>query len=117
MLSAPVQPQPRSQPQADQLAGEEARALLKALADPLRLQVIEVLGAGELCVCELTEHLGLAQSKLSFHLRVLKEAGLLADRQSGRWVYYRLRPEAIEQLRGWLAGLAAHCATPAEPCC
>ncbi|MFM7237359.1 MAG: ArsR/SmtB family transcription factor [Cyanobium sp.] len=101
----------------DELDADQARALLKALAEPIRLQVIEALGGGELCVCELTKHLGLAQSKLSFHLRVLKEAGLLADRQSGRWVYYRLRPEAIEQLRGWLAGLAAHCTTPAEPCC
>lgn len=99
------------------LDADQARALLKALSEPIRLQVIEVLGAGELCVCELTEQLGLAQSKLSFHLRVLKEAGLLADRQSGRWVYYRLRPEAIEQLRGWLACLAAHCTTPAQPCC
>ena len=54
------------------LAGDEARALLKALADPLRLQVIEALGQGERCVCELTDELGLAQSKLSFHLKVLR---------------------------------------------
>ena len=104
-------------PAPAELAADQARALLKALAEPIRLQVIEALGDGERCVCELTEQLNLAQSKLSFHLRVLKQAGLLADRQSGRWVYYRLRPEAIEQLRGWLAGLTAHCATPAEPCC
>lgn len=104
-------------PSSGSLDADQARALLKALAEPIRLQVIEALGDGERCVCELTEQLGLAQSKLSFHLRVLKEAGLLADRQSGRWVYYQLRPEAIEQLRGWLAGLAAHCTTPAEPCC
>jgi ArsR family transcriptional regulator, arsenate/arsenite/antimonite-responsive transcriptional repressor len=95
----------------------QARALLKALADPIRLQVIEALGGGERCVCELTEELGLAQSKLSFHLKVLKEAGLLADRQSGRWIYYRLQPEALEQLRGWLAELAAGCTVPARPCC
>ena len=99
------------------IQSDQARPLLKALADPLRLRVIEVLGGGERCVCDLTTDLGLAQSKLSFHLRVLKEAGLLADRQSGRWVYYRLRPEAIEQLRGWLGDLAAHCSTPAETCC
>lgn len=104
-------------PSSGSLDADQARALLKALAEPIRLQVIEALGDGERCVCELTEQLGLAQSKLSFHLRVLKEAGLLADRQSGRWVYYQLRPEAIEQLRGWLAGLAAHCTTPADPCC
>ncbi|MFN4866178.1 MAG: ArsR/SmtB family transcription factor [Cyanobium sp.] len=96
---------------------DQARALLKALADPIRLQVIEALGGGERCVCELTEELGLAQSKLSFHLKVLKEAGLLADRQSGRWIYYQLQPEALEQLRSWLAQLASSCTVPARPCC
>ncbi len=98
------------------LEAEEARLLLRALSDPIRLQVIEALGGGERCVCDLTTDLGLAQSKLSFHLKVLKETGLLADRQSGRWVYYRLQPEALERLRGWLAGLAASCTAPAEPC-
>jgi ArsR family transcriptional regulator len=95
---------------------DQARLLLKALADPVRLQVIEALGGGERCVCELTGELALAQSKLSFHLKVLKEAGLLVDRQEGRWVYYKLQPEALEGLRGWLADLAAGCTTPASPC-
>ena len=104
-------------PFSRQLGPDQARTLLKALADPIRLQVIEALGGGERCVCELTEELGLAQSKLSFHLKVLREAGLLADRQSGRWIYYRLQPEALEQLRGWLAELAASCTAPATPCC
>jgi len=98
------------------LEAEKARLLLRALADPIRLQVIEALGSGERCVCDLTTDLGLAQSKLSFHLKVLKETGLLADRQSGRWVYYRLQPEALERLRAWLAALAASCTAPAEPC-
>lgn len=90
--------------------------MLKALADPLRLQVIEALSDGERCVCELTEALGLAQSKLSFHLKVLKEAGLLEAREEGRWIYYRLRGEAIAELQGWLGQLAASCARPASPC-
>jgi ArsR family transcriptional regulator len=98
------------------LEAEEARLLLRALADPIRLQVIEALGGGERCVCDLTADLGLAQSKLSFHLKVLRETGLLADRQSGRWVYYRLQPEALERLRAWLAALAASCTVPAQPC-
>lgn len=98
------------------IQSDQARPLLKALADPLRLRVIEVLGGGERCVCDLTTDLGLAQSKLSFHLKVLKEAGLLADRQEGRWIYYRLRPEAIEQLRSWLAELGAQCSKPATCC-
>jgi ArsR family transcriptional regulator len=104
----PVAPSP--------LAVDQARLLLKALADPLRLQVIEALAGGERCVCELTDDLGLPQSKLSFHLKVLKEAGLLVDRQEGRWVYYSLQAEAIEQLRAWLARLSAQCRKPASPC-
>jgi len=91
------------------LAGDQARALLKALADPIRLQVVEALAGGERCVCELTAQLGLAQSKLSFHLKVLKDAGLLADRQQGRWIYYRLEPGALSDLRGWLDQLIGCC--------
>ena len=101
---------------SEMLQSEQARAQLKALADPLRLQVIEALGGGERCVCDLTADLGLAQSKLSFHLKVLKEAGLLTDRQEGRWIYYRLRPEAIDALRAWLAELGARCRKPAATC-
>ena len=94
----------------------KARALLKAMADPLRLQVLEALGGGERCVCELTSELDLAQSKLSFHLKVLREAGLIEARDEGRWVYYSLRTYAIEQLRSWLGDLAAKCSTPAPSC-
>ena len=94
----------------------KARALLKAMADPLRLQVLEALGGGERCVCELTSELGLAQSKLSFHLKVLREAGVIEARDEGRWVYYSLRTYAIEQLRSWLGDLAAKCSTPAPSC-
>ncbi len=104
-------------PSSSPLSVDQARQLLKALADPIRLQVIEALGNGERCVCELTSELGLAQSKLSFHLKVLKDAGLLADRQSGRWIYYQLRPQALESLRSWLAELASSCTAPAHPCC
>ncbi len=91
--------------------------MLKALADPIRLQLIEVLGNGERCVCDLTSELGMAQSKLSFHLKVLKEAGLLNAREEGRWVYYSLEPQSLQELRAWLGGLASRCTTPASPCC
>ena len=93
------------------LASAEARALLKALADPIRLQVVEALAGGERCVCELTAELALAQPRLSFHLKVLKDAGLLQGRQQGRWTYYRLRPEAINALRAWLDQLLV-CGSP-----
>ena len=90
--------------------------MLRALAEPIRLQVIETLAGGERCVCELTSELGLAQSKLSFHLKVLKQAGLITAREEGRWVYYTLRPETIDHLRTWLAQLTNHCTRPAVLC-
>ena len=102
---------------ATDLKADAARVLLKALADPLRLQIIETLAEGERCVCDLTNDLDLAQSKLSFHLRVLKDAGLLSQRVSGRWVYYRLQSGAIEELRTWLAAVQQRCERTAPPCC
>ena len=95
---------------------ERSRQLLKALADPIRLDVIHALAQGERCVCDLTSDLNLSQSKLSFHLRVLREAGLVADRQSGRWIYYRLQPDALAALEAWLAELRRHCSQSATPC-
>ncbi len=89
---------------------------LRALAEPIRLQVVLALQQGERCVCELTSDLDLAQSKLSFHLRVLKQAGLIRARQEGRWIYYRLEPAALLPLRDWLEQLAATCQSPAHPC-
>jgi len=78
--------------------------------------LVDALAPGERCVCDLTGELGLAQSKLSFHLKVMKEAGLIEAREQGRWVYYRLRPEALEELRSWLAAVVASCAIPAPDC-
>jgi ArsR family transcriptional regulator len=101
---------------APQIETEHARALLKALADPLRLQVIGALAGGERCVCDLAGQLEMGQSKLSFHLKVLKQAGLLADRQEGRWIYYRLQPEGLDALSLWLRTISANCAKPAAPC-
>lgn len=98
------------------LSTDQSRPMLKALADPIRLEVIHALAKGERCVCDLTTDLNLPQSKLSFHLRVLREAGLLADRQSGRWIYYRLQPDALEALEAWLAELRRHCNQSAAPC-
>ena len=97
-------------------AQDQAQRLLRALAEPIRLQVVQALAGGERCVCDLTGDLDLAQSKLSFHLRVLKEAGLIRARQEGRWIYYRLEPSALLVLRDWLGQLAAVCQSPATPC-
>ncbi len=79
-------------------------AIFHALSDPLRLQVIELLRSQELCVCELCEKLDVSQSKLSFHLKNLKEANLVRPRQEGRWIYYRLNPPQFLILEQYLAG-------------
>lgn len=74
-----------------------------ALSEPLRIQVLELLRTQELCVCELCEHLGVTQSKLSFHLKNLKEAGLVRARQDGRWIYYSLNLPQFVVLEQYLA--------------
>lgn len=74
---------------------EQALNLFRALGDETRLRLIERLREGEQCVCDLTDELGASQSRLSFHLKALKDAGLVTDRKDGRWVYYALNPEAF----------------------
>lgn len=77
-----------------------------ALSDDTRLRILERLSAGERCVCELTAALGAGQSRLSFHLKVLKEAGLVRDRRDGRWMYYSVNPRAVAEV-GELLGRVA----------
>lgn len=67
-----------------------------ALSDPTRLDIVVLLSHGERCVCELQEALTAAQSRLSFHLGVLKDAGIVTDRREGRWVYYTLNRDALD---------------------
>ncbi len=82
-------------------------ACCHALSDETRLRVLERLSAGERCVCELTGALGAGQSRLSFHLKTLKDTGLVRDRREGRWAYYSITPEALAEVSGLLERLAA----------
>lgn len=75
----------------------------QSLSEPLRLQVLDLLRHQELCVCDLCEVLAISQSKLSFHLKVLKEAKLVQSRQEGRWIYYRLNLAQVIILEQYLA--------------
>ncbi len=83
----------------------EVARLFQALSDPTRLQILGLLRGGERCVCELTGVLDAAQSRLSFHLKVLKDAGLVSDRREGRWIYYTIRSGVLDDLRGALDDL------------
>jgi ArsR family transcriptional regulator len=69
------------------------------LADETRLRIIDQLADGELCVCDLSGMLEASQSRLSFHLKTLKDAGVLVDRRERRWIYYALNPEMLQELR------------------
>lgn len=64
--------------------------VLKALAHPIRLAIVQHLAPGEKCVCEIVEHTGTTQSNISKHLAILKKAGIIQDRKQGLSVYYRL---------------------------
>lgn len=69
-----------------------------ALSDETRLEIVRLLSHGERCVCELQDVLGAAQSRLSFHLKTLKDAGLVTDRREGRWVYYAVNRAALDEI-------------------
>jgi ArsR family transcriptional regulator len=86
---------------------DRATRLFHALSDQTRLCILERLRFGERCVCDLTDALDAAQSRLSFHLKVLKEAGLVSDRRAGRWMYYTLNPDALTEIGELVDGMAS----------
>jgi ArsR family transcriptional regulator, arsenate/arsenite/antimonite-responsive transcriptional repressor len=79
---------------------EATATLFKALADPHRVRVVNLLAvSGEsVCVCDLTQMLGLSQPTVSFHMKKLVDAGLLDREQRGVWAYYSLRDDAVRRL-------------------
>jgi ArsR family transcriptional regulator, arsenate/arsenite/antimonite-responsive transcriptional repressor len=96
-----VAAEPLDRPGAERLA-----KLLKAVADPARLQLLSIIhGAaeGEVCVCDLIEPLGLSQPTVSHHLKVLTDAGLLSRERRGTWAYFSVVPEGWQALRDLFA--------------
>ncbi|MEU8549807.1 metalloregulator ArsR/SmtB family transcription factor [Streptomyces roseoverticillatus] len=87
-------------PLAEDQAVELAR-VFKALGDPVRLRLLSMIASragGEVCVCDLTPAFDLSQPTISHHLKLLREAGLIASERRGTWVYYRLLPEMTDRL-------------------
>ena len=88
---------------APALTEEEALAtaeLFRALGDPARVRIVNMLATagGEVCGCDLTDGLGLAQPTVSHHLKKLHDAGLLEREQRGKWAYYSLKRDAVAKL-------------------
>src|ERR1700709_2649648 len=100
---------------------EATARLFHALSDATRLGILDRLRDGERCVCDLMDSLDAAQSRLSFHLKVLKDAGLVSDRRDGRWVYYTLSQGALAEASEYVAELKtaarASAKSAARNCC
>lgn len=85
---------------------ERRATLLKAVADPARLQLLSLVRAsesGEACVCDMADAVSLSQPTVSHHLKVLVEAGVLTRDRRGTWAWYRLVPEKLSQIAGFVA--------------
>lgn len=94
---------------------EKIAETLKALSDPTRLRIVNLLRHGELCVCDLTEALQTPQSKVSRHLAFLKNAGWVKARRSGKWVHYMLLDTEPSLQASVVQALARH--IPTHPVC
>jgi ArsR family transcriptional regulator len=79
-------------------------ALLQAVADPVRWVVLQRLVEQASCVCNLQEHLPIAANLLSYHLKVLRDAGLVTTSRRGRWIDYALAEDALDRLHAALPG-------------
>jgi ArsR family transcriptional regulator, arsenate/arsenite/antimonite-responsive transcriptional repressor len=90
-------------------------AVAKALGDPIRLQLVDVLRkhAGKVCVCELVPLFDLSQPTVSHHLKVLRDAGIVASERQGLWAYYYVIPESLQELSAWLTPSSSASTTPA----
>jgi ArsR family transcriptional regulator len=92
-------------PDVDREHAERMAAVAKALGDPVRVQLVDVLrkAAGKVCVCEVVPLFDLSQPTVSHHLKVLREAGIVDCERRGLWAYYYVTPEALKELSAWLS--------------
>ena len=88
-----------------QAGAEELAPLFKALADPVRLRLLSLIAChdgGESCVCDLLEAFDVTAPSISYHLKILREAGLISSERRGTWVYYRVNPGVMARMAGVL---------------
>jgi len=76
--------------------------LFKALSDPNRLMIVDMLSGGELCACVILEKFQITQPTLSHHMKTLCESGLVNGRKAGKWMYYSLNEEAVRDFQAFL---------------
>jgi ArsR family transcriptional regulator len=95
---------PLVRPEIDRETAARAAAVAKALGDPVRLQLVDVLRkhAGKVCVCELVPLFDISQPTLSHHLKKLRDAGIVDSERQGLWAYYYVIPDSLKELSSWL---------------
>jgi len=103
--------EPVAYPDVARAQAERMAKVAKALGDPIRLQLVDVLRkhAGKVCVCELIPLFDISQSTVSHHLKVLREAGLVDSERRGLWAYYYVVPAALMEFGAWVGGADASC--------
>lgn len=97
---------------------EERAQVFKALCDARRQRILELLTHGEKCACVLIEEMGMPQSSLSYHMKILCESGIVTGREDGKWTYYRINPQGCEnaiRLLREITGIQGNQSIP--PCC
>ena len=104
---APGEPccEPVVYPDVEREQAVRLAAVAKALGDPVRLQLVDVLRkhAGKICVCELVPLFDLSQPTVSHHLKILRDAGIVDSERRGLWAYYYVHPDALQELTAWLS--------------
>ncbi len=91
--------------QLKKINSEQFVGIMESLSDPIRINILELMMDGEICVCDIVNVTGLSQSKISYHIKILKDSGLISDRQEGRWVYYKLDLEVLSDIQNWMSNL------------
>lgn len=99
----------------------EYTKVFKALGDPKRAMIVEMLSCGELCACMILEKFEMSQSTLSHHMRILCECGLVRGREQGKWTYYSLDMVTVSKIKQYLCDITSdrekcHCKVD-EGCC
>ena len=87
---------------------EKYSQFFKALSDPNRLKIIDMLSCGEICACVILEEFSLTQPTLSHHMKILNSCGLVTGRKEGKWMYYSLDENTVEKFKFFLAEVTSY---------
>ncbi len=91
--------------QLKKIDSDQFIGIMESLSDSIRMNILELMMGGEICVWDIVKVTGLSQSKISYHIKILKYSGLISDRQEGSWVYYKLDLEVLSDIKNWMGNL------------